>query len=49
MVNIDQMQFGFVPGRSTTNTIFIVRKLQERYIAANILLHYTFVDFDNGP
>ena len=24
MLNIDEMQFAFVPGRSTTDTIFIV-------------------------
>jgi len=25
MVNVDEMQFGFVPGRGTTDAIFIVR------------------------
>ena len=30
MVNIDEMQFAFVPGRSTTDAIFIARLLQER-------------------
>jgi len=31
-VNLDEMQFGFRPGRGTTNAIFIVRQLQERYL-----------------
>ena len=44
MVDIDAMQFGFVPGRGTTDTIFIIRQLQEKYIAANKPLYFTFVD-----
>ena len=28
MVNIDKMQFSFVPGRGTTGAIFIIRQLQ---------------------
>ena len=31
-VVIDDMQFGFMPGRGTTDAIFIVRLLQERYL-----------------
>ena len=31
-VIIDDMQFGFMPGRGTTDAIFIVRQLQERYL-----------------
>ena len=37
MVNIIEMQFGFGIGRDTTDAIFIVRKLQEKYSAANKL------------
>ena len=39
MVNIDEMQLGFVPCRGTTDTIFIVRQLQEKYIAEETTLH----------
>ena len=38
MVDIDAMQFGFVPG------FFIFRRLQEKYIAANKPLYFAFVD-----
>ena len=34
MVSIDEMQFGFVPGKATTVAIFIARQLQEKFIAA---------------
>ena len=29
VVNVDDMQFGFMPGRGTTNAIFILRQIQE--------------------
>ena len=35
LVSIDDSQFGFVPGGCTTDTIFVVRQLQEKYVAAN--------------
>ena len=31
IVKIDSMQFGFMAGKSTTDAIFIVRQLQEKY------------------
>ena len=40
MVDIDTMQFGFVPGRGTTDATFIIRQLQEKYIAANKPLYF---------
>ena len=46
-------QFGFVPGRGTTDAIFVVRQLQEKYLAANKRLYMAFVDlekvFDRVP
>ena len=40
IVKIDNMQFGFMAGKSTTDAIFIVRQLQEKYLAKNTLNIY---------
>ena len=48
MVNIDEMQFGFVPGRGTTDAIFIVRQLQEKYLGVNKPLYFAFVDLEKA-
>ena len=47
-VSIDDSQFGFVPGRGTTDAIFIVRQLQEKYLAANKRLYMAFVDLEKA-
>ena len=53
MVSIDDSQFGFVQGRGATDAIFVVRQLQEKYLAANKRLYMAFVDlekvFDRVP
>ena len=53
LVSIDDSQFVFVPDRGTTEAIFVVRQLQEKYLAANKRLYMTFVDlemaFDRVP
>ena len=48
MVNIDDMQFGFIPGRGTTDAIFIFCQLQEKYFAANKPLYIVFVDLEKA-
>ena len=35
LVSIDDSKFGFVPGRGTTDAIFVVRQLYKRYLTAN--------------
>ena len=47
-VSIDESQFGFVPGRGTTDAIFIVRQLQEKYMAVKKNLYFAFVDLEKA-
>ena len=47
-VCIDNMQFGFMPGRSTTDAIFIVSQLQEKFHAVNKTMYMAFVDPQKG-
>ena len=52
-VSINDMQFGFRSGRGTTDAIFIVRQIQERFLEKNRDLWMAFVDlekvFDRVP
>ena len=45
---ISDMQFGFMPGRGTTDAIFIVRQMQEKYLAANKPLYLALVDLEKA-
>ena len=47
-VNINEMQYGFMPGRGTTDAIFILRQLQERYLHKNKWLYFVFVDLEKA-
>ena len=44
LVSIDDSKFGFVPGRGTTDAIFIEKQLQKKYLDANKRLYMAFVD-----
>ena len=48
LVSIDDSQFGFVPGRSTADAIFVVRQLQKKYLAANKRLYMAFVHLEKA-
>ena len=48
LVPIDDSQFGFVPGSGTTDTIFVVKQLQEKYLAASKRLYMAVVDLEKA-
>jgi hypothetical protein len=47
-VSIDDMQFGFRPGSGTTDAIFIIRQVQEKFLAKNKELWIAFVDLEKA-
>ena len=47
-VKIDDMQFGFVPGKGTVDAIFMVRQLQEKFLEKRKDLFFTFVDLEKA-
>ena len=52
MVDIDKIQYGFMPGRGTVHAVFVPRRLSEKFTAKNKLF-FIFVDlkkaFDRVP
>jgi len=42
------MQFGFIPGKGTTDTIFTVRQMQEKYGYKRKKLYFAFVDLEKA-
>jgi len=47
-VKIDVMQFGFMPGRGTTDAIFIVWQMQEKYGCEGKKLYFAFIDLEKA-
>ena len=48
VVAIDDMQFGFRAGRSTIDAVFIVRQVQEQFLAKHKELWMAFVDLEKA-
>ena len=48
MVNISQEQFGFMPGRSTTDAIFALRQVVEKYREGRQNVHCVLTDMEKA-
>lgn len=48
VVKIDEMQYGFMPGKGTVGAIFIVRRMQECYQEKKKKLFMCFVDLEKA-
>merc|ERR1712121_308888 len=48
MVKIENFHFGFLKGKSTTDAIFIIRQLKEKYQEKKLKLYHIFVDLEKA-
>ena len=47
-VEISKQQYGFIPGKETTDAMFALRMLMEKYREGQRELHYVFVDLEKA-
>ena len=49
LVRVDDMQFGFfLPGKGTTDALFILRRMQEEFLGREKKLYMFFVDLEKA-
>ena len=48
MVKLDEMQFGFMPGKGMIDAVFVLRRLQEEYLEEDKKLYMCFVDLEKA-
>ena len=48
LVNLNKVQFGFMPGKGKVDAIFIVRRMQEEYQKQDKKLYMCFVDMEKA-
>ena len=44
LITVNNMQFGFSPGKGTTDAVFIIQQLQEKHLEVHKDLFLAFVD-----
>ena len=53
MVKVDEIQFGFMPGKGTIDAVFCLNRLQEEYLDKEKSIYMCFIDlekrFDRVP
>jgi len=47
-IDTDDMLFGFMKGKGTTDAIFIVRQMQQKFRAKGKNLYFGFVDLEKA-
>jgi len=47
-IDIDDMQFGFMKGKGSTDGIFILRQMQEKFKPKGKKLYFAFVDLEKA-
>jgi len=47
-IEVDDMQFGFLKGKGTTDAIFTVRQMQENFRVKGKKLYFGFVDLEKA-
>jgi len=47
-IDIDDLQFGFMKGKGTSNAIFIVRQMQGKFRTKGKKLYFAFVDLEKA-
>ena len=47
-VNINEMQYGFMPGRVTMDAIFILQQMHEKHRGKHKPLYFAFVDLEKA-
>ena len=45
---VSEIQFGFVPGKSTTDPIFLLRQVMEKFRRRRKKMHVVFVDLEKA-
>ena len=48
VVDIDKMQYGFIPRKGTVDAVFVLRRLSEKFRAKNKKLFFVFVDLEKA-